>query len=98
MDNLVYLVQTAERLIGDFQWSVAPPGASSSHDHPRPAHGRPRPGGLEDNLYLDKGVLAKNSGEQVAKLIRNGRELGIEPATPAEAGRSGPQGSGQGQY
>lgn len=41
--------------------------------------------GLEDNLYLEKGVLAKNSGEQVAKIIRIARELGIEPAAPAEA-------------
>ena len=56
-----------------------------SHDHPRPVDGRQRRVGLEDNLYLEKGVLAKNSGEQVAKLIRIARELGIEPATPEEA-------------
>ncbi len=41
--------------------------------------------GLEDNLYLEKGVLAKSSGEQVEKIIRIGRELGVEPATPDEA-------------
>jgi uncharacterized protein (DUF849 family) len=41
--------------------------------------------GLEDNLYLEKGVLAKSSGEQVAKIIRIARELGVEPATPSEA-------------
>jgi uncharacterized protein (DUF849 family) len=40
--------------------------------------------GLEDNLYLEKGVLAKSNAEQVAKIIRIARELGIEPATPAE--------------
>jgi uncharacterized protein (DUF849 family) len=34
---------------------------------------------------LDKGVLAKSSAEQVAKLIRIARELGIEPATPQDA-------------
>jgi uncharacterized protein (DUF849 family) len=43
--------------------------------------------GLEDNLYLEKGVLAKSNAEQVAKMIRIGRELGIEPATPNEARR-----------
>ena len=43
--------------------------------------------GLEDNLYLEKGVLAKSSAEQVAKIIRIARELGIEPATPDEARR-----------
>ena len=41
--------------------------------------------GLEDNLYLEKGVLAKSNAEQVAKITRIARELGIEPATPAEA-------------
>jgi uncharacterized protein (DUF849 family) len=40
---------------------------------------------LEDNLYLEKGVLAKSNAEQVAKIIRIAKELGIEPATPAEA-------------
>jgi uncharacterized protein (DUF849 family) len=41
--------------------------------------------GLEDNLYLEKGVLAKSNAEQVAKIIRIAKELGIEPATPEEA-------------
>ena len=41
--------------------------------------------GLEDNLYLQKGVLAKSSAEQVEKAIRIIRELGYEPATPDEA-------------
>ena len=41
--------------------------------------------GLEDNLYLEKGVLAKSNAEQMAKIIRIAGELGIEPATPAEA-------------
>jgi uncharacterized protein (DUF849 family) len=40
---------------------------------------------LKKVLYLDKGALAKNSGEQVAKIARMARELGIEPATPDEA-------------
>jgi len=86
VDNLVYMVQTAERLIGDFQWSVC---AAGRFQFPMTTHGLLMGGnarvGLEDNLYLEKGVLAKNSGEQVAKLIRIARELGIEPATPDEA-------------
>jgi uncharacterized protein (DUF849 family) len=41
--------------------------------------------GLEDNLYLEKDVLAKSNAEQVAKIIRIARELGIRPATPREA-------------
>ena len=29
--------------------------------------------------------MAKSNGEQVAKMVRIARELGIEPATPDEA-------------
>lgn len=41
--------------------------------------------GLEDNLYLDRGVIAKSNAEQVSKVIRIAKELGFEPATPNEA-------------
>jgi 3-keto-5-aminohexanoate cleavage enzyme len=41
--------------------------------------------GLEDNLYLSKGVLAKGNHELVAAAVRMTREAGREPATPAEA-------------
>ncbi|MGZ6208168.1 MAG: 3-keto-5-aminohexanoate cleavage protein [Syntrophales bacterium] len=41
--------------------------------------------GLEDNLYLDRGKMAKSNAEQVAKMVRMARELGIDPATPDEA-------------
>ena len=41
--------------------------------------------GFEDNLYLERGVLAKSNGELVAKVVRLARELGREIATPAEA-------------
>lgn len=84
--NLVYLVETAQRQIGDFHWSVC---AAGRFQFPMATHALLMGGnarvGLEDNLYLEKGVLAKNSGEQVAKLIRIAREYGIEPATPNEA-------------
>jgi uncharacterized protein (DUF849 family) len=40
--------------------------------------------GLEDNLYLEKGMMAKSNAEQVAKIVRIARELGIDPATPDE--------------
>jgi len=41
--------------------------------------------GFEDNLYLEKGVLAKSNGELVAKVVRIAKELGREIATPSEA-------------
>ncbi|MCX6005600.1 MAG: 3-keto-5-aminohexanoate cleavage protein [Chloroflexi bacterium] len=40
--------------------------------------------GLEDSLYISKGVLAKSSAEHVEKIIRIMRELSLEPATPEE--------------
>ena len=41
--------------------------------------------GFEDNLYLEKGVLAKNNGELVEKVVKLAKLLGREIATPAEA-------------
>jgi uncharacterized protein (DUF849 family) len=86
VENLVYLVQTARQQIGDFQWSVCAAGraqfAMTTHALLMGGHARV---GLEDNLYLGKGILAKSSGEQVAKLKRIAGELGVETATPAEA-------------
>lgn len=86
IENLVYLLETARRQIGDFAWSVC---AAGRFQMPMTTHALLMGGnarvGLEDNLYLEKGVLAQNSGQQVAKLIRIASEFGIEPATPAEA-------------
>jgi len=41
--------------------------------------------GFEDNIYLEKGVLAKSNGELVAKVVRLAKELGRVIATPKEA-------------
>ncbi len=86
LENLVFLVDTARRQIGEFQFSVC---AAGRHQIPMctgslilGGHARV---GLEDSLYVSKGVLAKSSAEQVAKIIKIARELGIEPATPDEA-------------
>lgn len=88
VENLVFLVQTARQQIGDFQWSVCAAGrtqlAMTTHALLMGGHARV---GLEDNLYLEKGTLAKSSGEQVAKLKRIADELGVETATPDEARR-----------
>jgi 3-keto-5-aminohexanoate cleavage enzyme len=43
--------------------------------------------GLEDNLYLSKGVLAKGSHELVEAAVRLAREAAREPASPAVARR-----------
>jgi 3-keto-5-aminohexanoate cleavage enzyme len=41
--------------------------------------------GLEDNLFLSKGVLARGSSELVERSVTMARQAGREPATPAEA-------------
>ncbi len=41
--------------------------------------------GLEDNIYISKGVLAKSNGEMVEKVVRIAKEFGREIASPAEA-------------
>jgi uncharacterized protein (DUF849 family) len=40
--------------------------------------------GMEDNLYLGKGILAKNNAEMVAKMARILNELDLELATPGD--------------
>jgi len=41
--------------------------------------------GMEDNIFLAKGVLAKSNAELVAKVVRIAKELHREIATPSEA-------------
>lgn len=53
--------------------------------HPIPHVGGHARVGLEDNLYLDRGVMAKSDAEQVSKMVRIAKELGFQPATPNEA-------------
>lgn len=43
--------------------------------------------GLEDNVYISKGVLCKSNGELVEKVVRLAKEFGREIATPDEARR-----------
>ena len=85
-ENLMFLVDYAKRVIGDFEYSVIVAGrvqyalctlALITDGNIRV--------GLEDNLYMDKGQLAKSNAEPVAKMVRIARELGVEPATPNEA-------------
>lgn len=86
LNNLQFLYNTAKEAIGDFQWSVC---AAGKHQFKMCTAALLMGGnarvGLEDNLFLDKGVKAKSSAKQVEKIVRIARELGIEPAVPAEA-------------
>lgn len=85
IDNLAFLVKTAKEQIGEFQWSCA---AAGRHQMPLTTAALTMGGnvrvGLEDNIHVKPGVLAKSSSEQV-ELIRNIAEgLGREVANPAE--------------
>jgi len=86
-DTLTHLKRTADRLFGsDYRFSVLAAGraqvpmatiAAAMGGHVRV--------GLEDSLYIAKGVLAQSNADQV-RLIRGIAEgLGREVATPAEA-------------
>lgn len=41
--------------------------------------------GFEDNIYIEKGILAKSNAELVKKIVRIAKELGREIASPDEA-------------
>lgn len=86
VDNLVYMRQTADRLLGaDLEWSVLGGGRYQMNMVAAGAimgsHVRV---GLEDSLYLAKGKLAESNAQQVAKIKRILGELSIETTNPAE--------------
>jgi len=85
-ENLLFLVDYAHRQIGDFLFSVCSAGRAQFPIGTQSLliGGNCRVG-LEDNLYLEKGELAKSNAEQVTKMVRIAKEFGIEAAAPDEA-------------
>lgn len=89
LEDLMYLKQTADRLIGanNYVWSVIGAGYPAEINLATLAtimggHARV---GFEDNIFIEKRVLAKSNAELVEKVVRIARELGREIATPDEA-------------
>lgn len=88
VNSLVTLVNATREAVGpgNFTWSAIGAGR---HQMPICSTALAMGGnvrvGLEDNLFVSKGVLAKSSAELVAKIIRISRELGLEPAEPGDA-------------
>lgn len=85
-EHLLHLKQTADRLFDRYEWSVLAAGrrqfdmaalAATMGGHVRV--------GLEDNLFLAKGVLARSNAEQVEKVRGIVEALGRTVATPDEA-------------
>ena len=88
LENLMFMKSTADRLFGkdSFQWSVL---AAGKHQMPFLTQAALMGGhvrvGLEDSLFIERGRLAVSNAQQVEKIVRIIREMGHEPATPAEA-------------
>jgi uncharacterized protein (DUF849 family) len=87
VENLVHLKGAADRHLGGaYQFSVLAAGGRQMAIATAGAimGGNVRVG-LEDNLTIAPGVLAKSNAEQVAKIRRIIEELGLAVATPEEA-------------
>ena len=87
LDNVMFMRRTADRLFGsDYVWSVLGAGKYQMPVVTQAAMlgGNVRVG-LEDSLFIGRGKLATSNAQQVAKIVRILAELGLEPATPAEA-------------
>ena len=88
LENLMFMKATADRLFGRdaYQWSVL---AAGRHQMPFLTQAALMGGhvrvGLEDSLFIERGVAATSNAQQVAKIVRILAEMGHEPATPTEA-------------
>ncbi|MBU0989472.1 MAG: 3-keto-5-aminohexanoate cleavage protein, partial [Proteobacteria bacterium] len=86
--DLLHLKETADRLFGEnqYQWSAFGAGRMEFPICTVAAlmGGNCRVG-MEDNLYLGEGELARSNAELVEKMVRIIREFSLVPATPDEA-------------
>ncbi len=87
-ENLSVMRATADRLFGRENYHFSILGAGR-HQMPLVTMGAILGGnvrvGLEDSVYLSRGVKARSNAEQVRKIRRILEELSFEIATPAEA-------------
>ncbi len=84
--NLLHLVETL-RVPPNALWLVSAIGGRAHWQMAAVAmalggHART---GLEDNVYVERGVLASGNAQMVEKMVRLARDIGREIATPAEA-------------
>ena len=87
-DNLLFLYNTARSTLGEgnFVWSVC---AAGRYQMPMGAISLAMGGnvrvGLEDNLYVGKGQIAKSNADQVRKVVQVVDALGLAVATSDDA-------------
>lgn len=84
--HLVYMKQTGESLFGqNFRFSTIGAGR---HEFPLATTSMLLGGGarvgLEDNLWLASGEMARSNAQLVGKMVRIAKEFGYEPASPDE--------------
>lgn len=86
IENLVHMRRIADKLFGqDYQWSILAAGRfQTSFVTTGAIMGGNIRVGLEDNLYLSKGVMAESNAQQVTKIRSILDELSLEIATPDE--------------
>jgi len=87
LENVQFMRQTADRLFGDdYEWSILGAGR---HQFSLLTCGALLGGhvrvGLEDNLYLDRGILGESNAQMVRKARTILENLGFAIATPDEA-------------
>jgi len=86
--DLMMMKQTADRLFGadGYIWSAFGAGRQEFPICTQTLFlgGNVRVG-LEDNLYLSKGILAESNAALVEKMVRIMKEFSYEPMTPSEA-------------
>jgi len=87
-EDLIFLKRKADTLFGpeNFTWSVVGVGMAQFNLAPLSFQmGGHLRVGMEDNIYLSKGVLAKSNAELVEKAIRLAVDFDRKPATLEEA-------------
>ena len=86
--DLMTMKQTADRLLGEDNYNFSAFGAGKA-EYPICTQALFLGGhvrvGMEDNLYISKGVKAKSNAEMVEKMVRIMKEFSYEPMTPSEA-------------
>jgi len=88
LDNLMHMHKVADKLFGaeNYEWSVLAAGRNQMPFATQSAMlGGNLRVGLEDSLFIEKGVLATSNAEQVTRIRTIIENLGLTVATPDEA-------------
>lgn len=86
IENVVHMRRIADKLFGsDYEWSILAAGRFQTNFVTTGAimGGHTRVG-LEDNLYISKGIMAESNAQQVTKIRGILNELSLDIATPTE--------------